>query len=473
MEATPSTGIQTMLLGRGLRVLLSISTHRLLPALVFGYASYFYYAFLGFPYESAIGGMRSECETDSFPILQGIRQGTMMSGGAVAFLVVYRTSWATNRFWEARTKIGRLLANVRGLASAVAAAHGVGGRNGEDDSEEQRFKADALVLLQAWITMAKAKLSGEPEIPEGLSPEQMDVLAQCPNKLQLVHVWMCALWNTEGRMTNAQQIVALQNSQAMIQAYYDCMKIKDTPLPSVLTMSLTIIMNTYSLVILPQYLALDFYMSDGDCRGSLSIPAIFFYLCITSLTILFFSGMCTIADEMDDPYGTDENDLPLKSMQEEVFKEIEELMTFTKISSIRLSDEEARDLLNGSPSTITTAESSIGRRRSLQWYDVFEGWMVKRGGEANHWKRLYICLQTNGDDSRLTYFDSEKKRISGHRGEFDLSEVIRIQRGFDGEMGTMEMATEARQYIFSPAPFSVAALDKWLRMLPDHCTNLR
>ena len=55
MEATPSTGIQTMLLGRGLRVLLSISTHRLLPALVFGYASYFYYAFLGFPYESAIG----------------------------------------------------------------------------------------------------------------------------------------------------------------------------------------------------------------------------------------------------------------------------------------------------------------------------------------------------------------------------------------------------------------------------------
>ena len=100
----------------------------------------------------------------------------------------------------------------------------------------------------------------------------------------------------------------------MIQAYYDCMKIKDTPLPSVLTMSLTIIMNTYSLVILPQYLALDFYMSDGDCRGSLSIPAIFFYLCITSLTILFFSGMCTIADEMDDPYGTDENDLPLKSM---------------------------------------------------------------------------------------------------------------------------------------------------------------
>jgi putative membrane protein len=215
-------------------------------------------------------------------------------GGALALLLVFRTNSSYDRFWEGRKLWGGIVNETRNLARQATA-----------------FLAPNPALLRettlwtiAFPYAAMHRLRGKQQLGEiaaELPPDEVaTVLAAQHPPLAVAQQITRQLVSArqQGLLTDIQQMALDQNVQLLVDYIGACERIHSTPLPYAYTVHLRRALIMYCFT-LPFALVGRF--------GWDTIPAV-----LLIAYVLF--GIEEIGVEIEDPFGEDENDLPLEDI---------------------------------------------------------------------------------------------------------------------------------------------------------------
>lgn len=229
-------------------------------------------------------------------------------GFAISILLVFRTNSAYDKWWEGRKLWGGLINSSRNLAMKLNAILP------EDDEEERAFfqktiPAYALALhdhLKAEST-ATSLFKQEKHTPKYV---EIDETKHVPNQISSI-IFMRVMNLLNQQKITGEQLIFINNE---LQSFTDicgaCERIKNTPIPFSYSTFIKKFIFIY-LITLPFGYVFNL--------GYLIIPVVaFVFYVLVSLEL--------IAEEIEDPFGEDENDLPTDLMAKNIKKNVEEIM---------------------------------------------------------------------------------------------------------------------------------------------------
>jgi putative membrane protein len=213
-------------------------------------------------------------------------------GLAIGLLLVFRTNAGYDRFWEGRKLWGAIVnesRNLGRLASVLLA---------EDPALLRRVLGCGTAF--AWATLRALRKGLDPSPLPGLPPEDTDVAEAGHVPLALAR--RLSLHFDEARrrglISDYQQMTLDQNVQLLIDYLGGCERILKTPLPFAYVVHLrrTLVIYCFSLpfALLPSF-------GWGTMAVTLGVAYVLF-------------GIEEIGVEISDPFGTDDNDLPLEDI---------------------------------------------------------------------------------------------------------------------------------------------------------------
>jgi len=227
-------------------------------------------------------------------------------GFVISLLLVFRTNTAYDRWWEGRKQWGALINSSRNLALKLAAIL-------PKSSLQDRLFFKSLIPQYAFAL--KNHLRSEHtrlELDEALHPElaELDHEKHLPNQLaQLLFKKVNTLYETQ--KIQGEHLLILNNElQSFTEICGACERIKNTPIPFSYSAFIKKFIFFYVMTLPWGYV---FNL------GYLVIPVVaFIFYVLASLEL--------IAEEIEDPFGTDSNDLPMDKICENITKHIGELL---------------------------------------------------------------------------------------------------------------------------------------------------
>ena len=250
--------------------------------------------------ETAILGFTRQHAVANLPSMHALL------GFAISMLLVFRTNTAYDRWWEARRQWGQLVNVSRNLAIKLAAILP------EDDTVTRADLARFLGLfaqaLTAHLRSEKTRLAldiaAHPEL-EGVDPG-MHVPARIA---ALMHTRVHDAYR-DGRVTGDQLIGLATDLTMLMDICGACERIKNTPIPYSYSSFIKKFIVVYSLT-----LPFGFVFS----LGYIAVPVVMFiFYVLASLEL--------IAEEIEEPFGLDTNDLPLDRLSEIIAANARELL---------------------------------------------------------------------------------------------------------------------------------------------------
>lgn len=215
-------------------------------------------------------------------------------GVALGLLLVFRTNASYDRFWEGRKQWGSIVNESRNLARASSVLL----------SREPALLASVVRWTVAWVHATMHHLRGQ----RGLGPVASALPAQeVEAVLAAQHVpleiarrisSLLAEARNKGLLSDYLLVSLDQNVQLLIDYMGACERIRRTPLPFAYVVHLRRALILYFLT-LPFALVVPF--------GWLTLAAVL-------LVAYVFFGIEEIGVEIEDPFGQDDNDLPLEQI---------------------------------------------------------------------------------------------------------------------------------------------------------------
>jgi putative membrane protein len=227
--------------------------------------------------------------------------GHSLLGLALGLLIVFHNNCAYDRYWEGRKLWGSLVNTSRNLARGATAFVGRSG--------------DLANLVAAYALTLKQLLRDDTDLSEvkDLVPpdlfEQAVASANPPNFLALHMSKWIADRQAEGKIDS----ITAQSLEAMVCGLLDhqggCERILRTPIPFVYAVLIRQMLLIY-LVTLPFALAADL--------GWAAIPTV-------AVVAYGMIGIEEAGNELEDPFGTDPNDLPLEAICATIGRDVKAL----------------------------------------------------------------------------------------------------------------------------------------------------
>lgn len=229
-----------------------------------------------------------------------------LMGFALSLLLVFRTNSAYDRWWEARKLWGQLVNVSRNLAIKVAAI--LPADDAQTRAEFARLIGAFPRALQVHLRSERTRLAldaaAHPEL-EGLDPKK-HVPAQITS---LLHAHAHQSYR-RGAVSGDQLIGLATDLTAFMDICGACERIKNTPIPYSYSSFIKKFIVIYSLT-----LPVGFVFS----LGYIAIPVVvFIFYVLASLEV--------IAEEIEEPFGTDTNDLPLERLSAMIASDARELL---------------------------------------------------------------------------------------------------------------------------------------------------
>jgi putative membrane protein len=209
-------------------------------------------------------------------------------GIVLSILLVFRTNTAYDRWWEGRKLWGTLVNNTRQLAIMLEAI-----LPGEDKASREFF---ARHISNFGVALKEHLRSGVKLDELELTDKELEELSLKGHKPNHIAYMIFARMQTiyrAGVFTDADMINLKQQHQVLTDVMGACERIKKTPIPFSYAVYIKLFISVYGLM-LPFGLYLDF--------SFYSIPLAMF---------IFFTmiGVELMAQEIEDPFGLDCNDL--------------------------------------------------------------------------------------------------------------------------------------------------------------------
>ncbi|WP_143305338.1 bestrophin family protein [Chitinophaga vietnamensis] len=227
-------------------------------------------------------------------------------GFVISLLLVFRTNTAYDRWWEGRRQWGTLVNSSRNLAiklQAMLPADNVAAREWFRVMIPNYAFSLKNHLRQTWIPEEMEAIPGE-------APWTPDTGKHIPNQLaaRIMHKTMELV--SAGQLNGDQLIVINNELQSFTEICGACERIKNTPIPF-----------SYS-VFIKKFIF--FYIMSMPFGYVFTLG----YLCIPMIVFIFFvlASLELIAEEIEDPFGKDANDLPTDTICNNIRLHVGELL---------------------------------------------------------------------------------------------------------------------------------------------------
>lgn len=214
-------------------------------------------------------------------------------GFVLSMLLVFRTNTAYDRWWEGRKLWGALVNNSRNLAIKIKSFLPVDKNTLQYFHKTLSLYASSLAHhLHAEKTRLALDEKDHPEL------ETIDVSKHVPNQVALLMMQRVTRLYKEQKITGDQLIVLNEELRSFTDICGACERIRNTPIP-----------YSYS-VFLKKFIF--FYIMSLPFGFVFSLG----YYVIPVVAFIFYvlSSLELIAEEIEDPFGKDANDLPTEKI---------------------------------------------------------------------------------------------------------------------------------------------------------------
>jgi len=226
-------------------------------------------------------------------------------GFVLSLLLVFRTNTAYDRWWEGRKLWGSLVNNSRNLAIKIRSYV----PTEQDDLNFFRRTIPLFaVMLARHLHTEKTRLAlDEKEHPE---LKHLDKEKHIPNQIALLMMQRTMRLYNEKKITGDQLIVLNSELQSFTDTCGACERIRNTPIP-----------YSYS-VFLKKFIF--FYIMSLPFGFVFSLG----YYVIPVVAFIFYvlASLELIAEEIEDPFGKDTNDLPTEKIASNIRLHVEEII---------------------------------------------------------------------------------------------------------------------------------------------------
>ena len=224
-----------------------------------------------------------------------------MLGFVISLLLVFRTNTAYDRWWEGRKLWGALVNNSRNLAIKLSVML-------SDEKDRNYFQK----MIPAYASVLHRHLSNSDtgkQLFEDLDLE-IDHHNHKPNHVAKIMIQKVNDLYVSKKITGDQLIVINAELQSFTDICGACERIKNTPIPYSYSAFIKKFIFFYVMTLPFGYaFSLGYYVAP---------VVVFIFYVLASLEL--------IAEEIEDPFGDDDNDLPTGKIAENIKKHVEELI---------------------------------------------------------------------------------------------------------------------------------------------------
>jgi ion channel-forming bestrophin family protein len=227
-------------------------------------------------------------------------------GFILSLLLVFRTNTAYERWWEGRRAWGELINNSRNFTIKLKSFSSI--------PSEQKVRLAALVTN--YVYALKDHLRGESS-SDLAHVEGMDLRANVDKKhlpnyiaFKIYEILNQLLEN--GHISGEQLIILNAEAKALTDICGVCERIKSTPIPYSYSLFLKKFIFVY-IMTLP-----------------IGFVAVFGMYIILVVTFIFYvlTSLELIAEEIEDPFGKDSNDLPTEEIALKIKMNVNEILNY-------------------------------------------------------------------------------------------------------------------------------------------------
>jgi len=247
-------------------------------------------------------------ELSATSLVKNIPMMHSLLGFAISMILVFRTNTAYDRWWEGRKLWGSLTNNSRNLALKLATLL-------PDPEDSQRIFFRKIIpsfaeALHAHLRRENTRLALADDDEHGHLVQHVDAEKHVPNQIALViHQHVHELHRD--KVISGEQLLFLNNE---LISFADicgaCERIKNTPIPFSYSVFIKKFIFVYIITLPFGYVF---------SLGYWVIPVVMFvFYVLASLEL--------IAEEIEDPFGGDENDVPTGKIASNIKKNIEEIL---------------------------------------------------------------------------------------------------------------------------------------------------
>ena len=219
-------------------------------------------------------------------------------GFVISLLLVFRTNTAYDRWWEGRKQWGTLVNVSRNLSIKLAGYL-------SDKSDREYF----LKLIPVYARALRIHLRGKADYSELAAIVETEK-THVPNQIALrLNERICHLHKSQ-KINSEQLIILTKDVNVFTDVCGACERIKNTPIPFSYNVFIKKFIFFY-IMTLPIGWVFSF--------GYFVVPVVVFVLYV-------FASLELIAEEIEDPFGSDANDLPLDVICENIEKHVKEIL---------------------------------------------------------------------------------------------------------------------------------------------------
>lgn len=231
-----------------------------------------------------------------------------MLGFVLGLFLVFRTNTAYDRWWEGRKLWGALVNNTRNLATKISAF--------VDDEESKQWFSKMIpnYVFAMKEHLREGTLEEEFESVPEIDTEEYRAFVHKPNFLALKMYERTAQLREEGKLGDAEFFVIDKELKSFSDIVGACERIKNTPIPYSYSMYLKKFIAIY-IISLP--------FGFVDTFNYWTIP-------VVMLVCYILVSVELIAEEIEDPFGGDENDLPTDDLAVKIRSNVGEILKGTK-----------------------------------------------------------------------------------------------------------------------------------------------
>ena len=252
-------------------------------------------------------------ETRVFPITDKsfVRNIPIMHnllGFAISMLLVFRTNTAYDRWWEGRKLWGGLVNNSRNLAIKLSVML-------PKEDREQRIFFRKIIPAYAFalhnhLRAEKTRNALFETDEHNHILTQIDKEKHIPNQIALLMFSHIQQLYTDKKIDGSQLIVLNSELQSFTDICGACERIKNTPIPYSYSVFIKKFIFFYIMTLPIGYVfSLSYYV--------IPVVAFIFYV-LASLEL--------IAEEIEDPFGGDDNDVPTEKIARNIHNHVNELI---------------------------------------------------------------------------------------------------------------------------------------------------
>jgi putative membrane protein len=223
-------------------------------------------------------------------------------GFVLALLLVFRTNSAYDRWWEGRKLWGALVNNSRNLALKINAV--------TTNSKEKEFWS---VMISNYVFAMKEHLRDGTKIEELTLKDDLEKVKKVKHVPNFIAAEMYKRLHQlykDNEITGDQLITLDKEVKSFTDIIGGCERIKKTPIPYSYSLFLKKFIFLYVITI-PFGMTYDF--------NYWTIP-------IATIILYVLGSIELIAEEIEDPFGTDANDLPTDSLAITIKANVEEIL---------------------------------------------------------------------------------------------------------------------------------------------------